>query len=171
MAETNENTNQKQAAQGQFSIQRIFVRDVSFESPLAVTDRSQAQPKIDQQINTKVNKINDELYEVTLQVTVTVKLSGEEGEEDKVAFLAEVHQAGVFQVKGIPEQHLQRLLLASCPTILFPYARETIDTLAIKGAFPPISLPHINFDQLFVEQMARQQAQKEAQAASPEQIN
>ncbi len=166
-----ENANQNQTPQGQFSIQRVFVRDVSYESPLAVTERSQAQPKIDQQINTKVNKINDELYEVTLQVTVTVKLKAEEGEEDKVAFLAEVHQAGVFQVKGIPEQHMQRLLLASCPTILFPYARETIDSLAIKGAFPPISLPHINFDQLYLEQVARQKAQQEAEAASPEQIN
>ena len=168
MTEQTEQANNE--PQGQFAIQRIFVRDMSFESPLAVTDRSQAQPKINQDINTKVNKVNDELYEVILQVTVTVKLNAE-GEEEKTAFLAEVHQAGIFQVKGIPDAHLQRLLLASCPNILFPYARESIDTMAVKGGFPPVSLPHINFDQLFLESVARQQAQKEGEAVDPEKLN
>ena len=171
MAENPEQAQQNQA-QGQFSIQRVYARDVSFESPLPVQERAQSKPKINQEINTKVNKISDEVFEVILQLTVTVSLeSAEEGEEDKVAFLAEVHQAGLFQVKGIPEQHLQRLLLATCPNILFPYARETIDSLAVRGGFPPVSLPHINFDQLFMEQVARQKAQQEGAATSPEKMN
>lgn len=162
---------QQQAVQGQFGIQRIYMRDMSFESPMSVMERSagQSKPKIDQEINTKVNKINDEIFEVVLQLTVTVKLPTES--EEKVAFLAEVHQAGLFQLKGIPEAHVQRLLLASCPNILFPYARESVDSMAIKGGFPPVSLPHINFDQLYLEQVARQQAQQQGEAVSPEKLN
>ena len=153
--------------QGQFAIQRVYARDMSFESPLSVTERSNSKPKISQEINTKVNKISDELYEVVLQITATVKVSV--AEEEKVAFLAEIHQAGLFQIKGINDANLQRVLLASCPNILFPYAREAIDNMAVRGGFPPVSLPHINFDQLFLETVARQKAQ--AQGESAESLN
>ena len=104
---TEETKTEAKAAQGQFGVQRVFVRDMSFESPLNLTERNEAKPKIDQEINTKVNKLNDTLYEVVLQLTVTVKLG--DTEEAKVAVIAEVHQAGLFQIKDIPEQHLQRL--------------------------------------------------------------
>ena len=157
------------AQQGQFGIQRIYVRDMSFESPISLTERNQEKPKIDQEINTKVNKLNDDLYEVVLQLTITVKLG--DAEDAKTAFLAEVHQAGLFLVKDIPEQHVQRLVLATCPNILFPYARESIDSMAVKGGFPPVSLPHINFDQLYIEQMARKQAEAEASGVTPEKMN
>lgn len=162
--------NTEQAPQGQFGIQRVYVRDMSFESPMSITERENGKPKVDQEINTKVNKINDDLFEVILQLTVTVKVE-KEGGETNVAFLAEVHQAGLFTLKDIPEQHHQRLLLAACPNILFPYARESIDGLAVKGGFPPVALPHINFEQLYLEQMARQKAQAEKDGVAPEKLN
>ena len=166
---TEETAKAEQPAKGQFAIQRVYVRDMSFESPLALNERSQSKPKINQEINTKVNSVGNDLFEVVLQLTVTVKLSDEE--DAKTAFLAEVHQAGLFLLKDIPEEHRARLLFASCPNILFPYARETVDSMATKGGFPAVSLPPLNFDQLYLESVARQKAQQEANQASPEQIN
>lgn len=84
--------------------------------------------------------------------------------EDKVAFLAEVHQAGIFQVVGIEGPQLQQVLSTACPQILFPYVRETIDSLAVRGGFAPVLLPQINFDALFVQAVAQAKAQADSQA-------
>ena len=154
---TEENQQQAAGNQPQFAIQRIYVKDVSFESPMEYGPRPQAQPAISQDLNTVINTVAENLYEVILKLTVTVKL------EDKVAFLTEVHQAGLFQVKGLEGPQLQHCLSSTCPSILFPYVRETIDTLVVKGGFPPISLPPINFDAVYAKAVAEAQARAEAE--------
>ncbi len=142
-----------------FVTKRIYVKDLSFESPLgfAAFSNNNANPKVSQDLNTQVDRVGDDLYEVVLKLTVSLKLS-----EEKTAFLIEVHQAGVFEVKNVPPQQLQPLLTATCPQILFPYVRETVDTLAVKGGFSPLYLPHINFDALYAQAVAeaRNRSQK-----------
>lgn len=137
---------------GQFSLQRIYVKDLSFESPMPINQRLQTQPSVQQDLNTQINKVGEEYYEVILQLTITVK------QEDKVAFLVEVHQAGFFHIKGIEGPQLQHLLSTMCPNILFPYAREVVDNLATRGGFPPLMLPPINFDSIYAQAMAEAQA-------------
>ena len=104
--------------------------------------------------------VEDGLYEVTLTLTVTVKL----GEE--TAFLVEVQQAGLFTVAGIEGQQLAQVLNTTCPQILFPYAREAIDNAVTKGSFPALMLPPINFDALFAQAVAQAKAEAEKSEAS-----
>lgn len=141
----------------QFGLQRIYLKDLSFESPLGVEGFKQNwQPKIAQDINTTANKVEDGLYEVILKLTVNVQV------QDKTVFLVEVHQAGLFGIKGVEGPALAQLLNTMCPQILFPYAREVIDSCAIKGGFPALAIPPVNFDMLFARAVQEaQKAQKE----------
>lgn len=146
------------AAQGgqQFALQRIYIRDASFEAPLgAQAFTKQWRPQVHVDLNTQSNRIADDTYEVMLTVTITAKL------EDETAFLIEVHQGGLFLIKGLEGENLRQVLAIMCPTILFPYARETIDALALKGSFPPLMLQPVNFEALYVQ--ARQQAEQTKQ--------
>jgi preprotein translocase subunit SecB len=139
----------------QFAVQRIYVKDLSFESPGAPDIfRSNWEPKHELNINTKVTPLGDEAYEVVLSVTITTKI------EDTTALIVEVHQAGIFAAKGFTEQELGPLLAAYCPNQLFPYAREAVSDLVTKGSFPQIVLQPINFDALYAQhqQQAAQQA-------------
>lgn len=162
-------TEEAQAAEGaaqqptqQFSLQRMYLKDLSFEAPMgAEAFRKQWKPQVNQELNTKTSKVEDNLYEVVLTVTVTVKL------EEETAYLAEVQQAGLFHVAGIEGQQLAQVLNTVCPNILFPYAREVIDNSAVKGSFPALLLPPVNFDALFAQAVAQQQAkQQEEQEAT-----
>lgn len=161
MAEENnteaaENATQ-QAPEQQFAMQRIYLKDLSFESPMGVDAfKQQWQPKVNQELNTKTNKVDDNHFEVVLTLTITVKL----GEE--TAFLVEVQQAGLFFVKGLEGQQLAAVLNTACPNILFPYAREAIDNVITKGSFPALMLPPINFDALFAQALA--QAKQKAES-------
>ncbi|MDB6063302.1 MAG: protein-export chaperone SecB [Verrucomicrobiaceae bacterium] len=139
----------------QFALQRIYIKDLSFEVPLgAQIFTKQWQPQVQIDLNTKADKIADDVYEAVLTITVTAKI----GED--TAFLIEVQQAGAFFVKGVEGEPLRRVLMIMCPTILFPYARETIDSLATRGSFPPLMLQPVNFEALYVQ--AQQQQQPEA---------
>lgn len=144
-------TNDAQADNGQqFAVQRVYVKDLSFEAPMGVNAFSQPwKPQVNQEINTKNQKIAENQFEVVLSLTITVKL------EDKVAFLVEIQQAGLFAIKGLDDKQLTQLLNTMCLQILFPYARETIDGLAVKGSFPALMLPPINFDALFAQAVAK----------------
>lgn len=140
----------------EFSVQRIYLKDVSFEAPQgAEAFRKQWQPKVNQDLSTKVNKLGDDHFEVILNLTITVK-----SEEDTL-YLVEVQQAGIFLAKGLEDKQLAAVLNTQCPQILFPYARETIDSLVTKGSFPALMLPPINFDALFMQAVAKAQAQQE----------
>jgi preprotein translocase subunit SecB len=141
----------QEQAQQQFVMQRIYTKDLSFESP-ATPDifKKQWQPKVNVDLNTKSSKIDEEgNYEVVLTVTITANV------EDDTAFLIEIQQAGIFFIKGFADEDLRRVLGTAAPNILFPYARETIDTVCVKGAFPPVMLAPVNFDALYQQALAQ----------------
>ncbi|MEL7399510.1 MAG: protein-export chaperone SecB [Pseudomonadota bacterium] len=149
------------APEQQFAMQRLYIKDLSFEAPMgAEAFRKQWKPQVNQDLNTKTAKIEDDLYEVVLTITVTVKL------EDETAFLVEVQQAGLFGVKGIEGQQLAQVLNTVCPNILFPYAREAIDNAVTKGSFPALMLPPINFDALFAQAVAQAKQKAEGESAT-----
>jgi preprotein translocase subunit SecB len=141
----------------QFAVQRIYTKDLSFESPNAPEIfRGEWQPQNELNLNTKVNRLADQAYEVVLSVTVTAKVG------DKTAFIVEVQQAGIFTMAGFSEQELGPMLGAYCPNLLFPYAREAVSELVTKGSFPQLVLQHVSFDALF----AQHQQEAAAQAAA-----
>jgi len=141
------------------SMQKIYVKDVSFETPNAPEIfNDKGQPEIKMNLNQKVKKIADGIYEVVLTVTVTCSIL------EKTAYLAEVHQAGIFGLNNFQENVLHQTLGAYCPNILFPYARQIISDLVMNGGFAPLLLQPVNFDQLYAQQM--QQAQKQSETAT-----
>lgn len=144
-----ENTNA--AAERQFAIQKIYVKDMSFESPATPQIFTQKwEPDVGLEINTTTRPINKEVFDVILTVTVTVKLA------DKTAYLAEAQQAGIFLLKGFSEQEMGHILGAACPNILFPFAREVVADLVNKGGFPQLLLSPVNFDALYAQHLERQ---------------
>ena len=159
MAEEQAVNPQKQAEQ-QFAVQRIYTKDVSFESPSTpMIFKKKWQPQVSVDLNTKNSAIDEEgHFEVVLGMTITAKI------EEETAFLIEVHQAGVFYIKGFEGEELRRILGTAAPGILFPYARETIDSLCVKGAFPALMLAPVNFDALY--QRAQEQAQSKGGEAA-----
>lgn len=149
-----------EAKQGQFGVQRIFVKDASFESPNAPDIfRSQWKPQINMDLNTKSEKLGDDVYEVVLTITVTAK------NDDKTAFLVEVQQGGIFKIEGLEGAALHQTIGAFCPNLLFPYAREAIDNMVTKGSFPALMLAPVNFDAIYAQSLQRQQ-QEQAQGES-----
>ena len=144
--------------QQQFSVQRIYTKDLSFESPATpAIFTKQWQPTLSVDLNTRSGSIDEEgNFEVVLSITVTAKMDEETG------FLIEVHQAGVFLVRGFQPDELKRILGTAAPNVLFPYAREAIDAFCIKGGFPPLMLAPVNFEAVY------QQAQTQAQAGAGE---
>lgn len=145
--------------QQQFALQRIYTKDISFESPASPgVFRKQWQPKVNVDLNTKSDKIDDQgNFEVVLTITLTAKV------DDETAFLVEVQQAGIFLIVGIEGENLRRVLATAAPTILFPYARESIDSICVKGGFPPVMLAPVNFDGLYSQALAKQQAEGQGQ--------
>ncbi|MDH5435679.1 MAG: protein-export chaperone SecB [Gammaproteobacteria bacterium] len=134
----------------QFAIQRLYIKDVSFEAP-GTPDifKENGQPEINLNVSTKNSKLEDKVFEVVLTLTVTVKIA------DKTAYLAEVHQAGIFYVDNVPAEHMGPMLGSYCPNILFPYAREVITDIVTKGSFPQLVLAPINFDALYMQQQQK----------------
>ena len=152
-----------EANQQQFTLQRIYTKDVSFESPSTPgIFRQSWQPSVNVDLNTKSSRVDDDgNHEVVLTLTVTAKM----GEE--TAFLVEVQQAGIFYVVGIDGEPLRQVLATVGPNILFPYARESIDALVVKGGFPPLMLSPVNFDALYLQAVAQQAAQDGAGSTAP----
>lgn len=148
----------------QFALQRIYLKDSSFESPRSpAVFQGQWQPKINFDIKTRNSKIQDGVFEVVLVLTVEATL------EEEPAFVVEVHQAGVFTAKDFDNVQLEQLLATVCPNILFPYAREMIDSLVVKGSFPALMLAPINFEALYAQQ--KQAAEANGEAPAPEVTN
>ena len=133
-----------------FSIARVYTKDLSLESPKAPQIfEKQWNPKLGLEVDVTNEKLSDTLHEVILKLGVTVKT------DDEVAFLIEIQQAGIFVLQGFDEATVEHVLGSMCPNILFPYARETIDALAVKATFPAPMLAPINFDAL-LEQRKQQ---------------
>lgn len=147
----------------QFIIERIYVKDISFESPNSPhIFMTEWKPDTNLQLTTQSTDLGEDHYEVSLQLTVTVKV-----EDGKTAFLVEVNQAGTFLIKGYPPEQLNHLLASYCPSNLFPYAREVVANLVSKGSFPEMHLSPINFDALYAQRLQEEQAN--AEGASSEQ--
>jgi len=157
MAENQQAAGSENDNQPQFALQRIYVKDLSFESPNSpLVFQEQWKPQINLDLNTAHNKVSDNQYEVVLSLTVTAKIG------DKVAYIVEIQQAGVFMVHGIEGAQLGQMLGAYCPTILFPYAREAIDGLVSKGSFPALMLAPVNFDAIYAQALKRKQEEASA---------
>ena len=141
-------------AQGpQFSLQRIYVRDLSFEAPKSPEIfRQEWTPSVELDLNTRQKPLEGDFHEVVLTRSVTVKTAGE------VAFIAEVQQAGIFLISGLDAAAMSHTLGAFCPNILFPYAREALDNLVTRGSFPALMLAPVNFDALYAQELGRMQA-------------
>lgn len=152
-------TEEKQAAaesgaEQQFLIQRTYLKDMSLECPMgAEAFVIEQQPEINQNLETKIQKVADNMFEVVLKLTITAAA------KEKTVFLVEVQQAGLFLVSGFDDTQSAHVLNVVCPQILFPYARETIDTALVKATFPPLMLPPINFEMLYMKSVAEQKAQ------------
>ena len=143
-----------EAAGPAFTVEKIYVKDVSFEVPGAPAIFTEnVQPELQLNLNQRVQRLGENAFEVVLGVTLTCKAG------DKTAYVAEVEQAGVFGLIGLEPQAIDVLLGTQCPNILFPYVRSTISDLVQAGGFPPFYLQPINFEGLYAETLRQRQAQ------------
>lgn len=140
--------------QRRVQIRKLYLKDASFESPAApgvFAADSGYQPKVDLQLNTENQRVNEGLHEVVLVVTVTGS------DPERTVFLVEVKQAGLFSVEGFSQGELHQIIGAYCPSILFPYAREVVSELVQKGGLPQLVLQPVNFDALYAQHRRQQQ--------------
>lgn len=144
----------------QFALKRIYVKDLSFEVPNGAevfTGTASWQPKMNLDLNTSSNRLDDEHFEVSLRITLTAT------QDETTAYVAEIQQSGVFMCANFGD-NLHQVLGSVCPGILFPYAREAIDSVVTRGSFPAVMLSPINFDAFY--QQAMEKARQEAEANS-----
>lgn len=138
----------------QFAIQKIYVKDLSFETPNSpAVFTGEWKPEVNLNLNTESRGIAENVYEVVLKLTVTAT------QGEKTTYLAEVQQAGIFTMAGFSEDEIKPMLGAFCPNTLYPFARETVADLIQRGGFPPLLLAPINFDALYAQQVNEVQAQ------------
>ena len=142
---------EQEAPQQLFEIQRIYLKDSSFESPSSpAVFIKPFNPDSNVELHSNTNKLGDNLYEVELSITLTVK------SDNDVAYLVEVKQAGVFSAKGYSEEQMGHMLGSYCPNLIYPFAREVIADLVVKGGFPQMLLAPINFDALYAQHLQEQ---------------
>ena len=143
-----------------FSIEKIYVKDLSLEVPNAPQIFLEREaPQIDVQLNTTSGVVSEGVYETVLTVTITAKL------QEKTMFLVEAVQAGIFQIRNVPSQEIDPVLGIACPNILFPYLREVVSDVVTRAGFPPVLLNPVNFEAIYQQQL--QQKQQEVAAAPP----
>jgi preprotein translocase subunit SecB len=156
-----ENNAVENQVEKQFAIQKIYTKDLSFEtpnSPKIFTEKW--EPAVDFNLGTHVEALENSFFEINLTITITVK------NQDTVAYLVEVNQAGIFSLGGFTEQEMGPMVGSFCPNILFPYAREVVSDLIVRGGFPQLLLAPVNFDALYAQHL--QQVQ---QAPSTDTLN
>ncbi|MDX1455315.1 MAG: protein-export chaperone SecB [Gammaproteobacteria bacterium] len=142
-----------------FALQKIYLRDASFESPAAPEIfKGKWQPELNVNISNRARQVDGPTYEVVLKLTVEAR------QQDKVAFITEVEQSGLFHIEGFEAEEASRLLGIICPDNLFPFAREEINALVSKGGFPQLLLQPINFEQLYRRQQQQQESQVQGNA-------
>ena len=147
--------------QVQLRIEKVYLKDVSFESPKSpeVFTR-QWQPNLSVDINTRATTLPDDRHEVVLSITIRAQV-----DEDYLGFLVEVQQAGIFYIKNADPGQLSQIVGIACPTTLFPYARESVDSLVVKGGFPPLQLAQVNFEALYVKVLEEQRQKSQVEGA------
>ena len=145
---------QEQEQQPEFGIEKLYIKDLSLEVPHSPQIfLEQEAPEIDMRISTESQKVEEGFYECSVTVTVTAKLS-----DERVMFLNELTQAGIFRLSNIPEEDIKLLLGVACPNILYPYAREAVSSTVTRAGFPPVILAPINFEAMY-NQAQEQNAQ------------
>ena len=155
---SDQQTNQQQDDQPYFNIQRVYLKDMSLEQPNSPQIFLETEaPSVEVQVNVGASQLTDGIFEVVVTGTVTTKV------QDKVAFLVEAHQAGIFDIRNVPDEQLDPLLGIACPTILYPYLRSNIADVITRAGFQAIHLSEINFQALYEQrlQAATEQAQAE----------
>ncbi len=153
------------AEEKQFSIQKIYTKDLSFETPVSPNIfRDKWEPSVDFNLGTNSQSLDEKTYEVSLTVTVTVKCG------EKTAYLIEVCQSGIFSLAAFSDKEMGTMLGSFCPNILFPYAREVVSDLVAKGGFPQLLLAPVNFDAIYAQHLQQQQAEQN-QTPDPSTIN
>jgi len=151
---TEENTQAQAGTEPQFNILRIYLKDVSFEAPNSPSIFTHDfKPEVNLQLNSSASDQEDGIYEVVLNITVTSK------QGDTTGFLVDVQQAGIFSFKGFDDTQKNSMLGSYCPSTLYPFAREAISDLVVKGGFPPLLLAPINFDALYAQNLGQVEAQ------------
>lgn len=154
MAEENQTPATEEAAQPILQIQRIYVKDISFEAPnLPQIFQQEWKPQLKFDLSTETTTLADDLYEVCLNISLETTLE----DSGDVAFICEVKQAGVFTISGLDNMQMAHCLTAKCPEMLFPYARELVANMVNRGTFPALNLSPVNFDALFVDYLQRQE--------------
>lgn len=144
-----------------FSIEKLYVKDLSVEVPNAPEIYLETEtPAIELQLRTEGKSLSEGLFEVALTVTVTSKVG------EKTAFLVEATQAGIFQLRNIPQESVEPLLAVACPNLLFPYAREVISDTTMRAGFTPVILQPVNFEQLYMERQRQQSGQEASHEAT-----
>lgn len=138
---------EQQAPQMTFSIEKIYVKDLSVEVPNAPAIYLEREaPEIIVELTTQSTAVGEDVYESTIKVTVTAKLG------DKTVFLIECAQAGIFRIAGLPPEQVSMALGIGCPNIIFPYARETVSDVVLRAGFPPLQLAPFNFEGEYLRQ-------------------
>ena len=156
---------EKQQTQAVLQIQRIYVKDVSSEAPnLPHIFNQEWKPNLKFDLSTQAKQLADDLYEVTLNISVETTLE----DSGDVAFICEVQQAGVFTISGLEDMQMAHCLTSQCPNMLFPYARELVSNLVNRGTFPALNLSPVNFDALFMQYLERQEQENAEQATESE---
>lgn len=146
MSDNKETNSETAGVEPQFAIEKIYLKDVSFESPAAPAMFTEDwTPEINMDLNSNAKAIDENVFEVELSITVTAKNS------DKTAFLVEIKQCGIFSISGMDETNLNGMLGSYCPNLLFPYAREAVSDLVTKGGFPQLLLSPVNFDAIYAQ--------------------
>jgi preprotein translocase subunit SecB len=141
----------------QFNMQRIYTKDISFETPNSpAVFQKEWKPEIKLDIDTRTQELGPNLFEVILTITVTATNEGE------TAFLCEVQQAGIFAISDMPDNNRAHMLGSYCPNMLFPYARETVSNLVNRGTFPVLNLAPVNFDAIFAQYVQKRQQESAA---------
>ena len=137
--------------QPSFNIQRIYLKDLSVELPNAPQILlEQGQPQVDVQLNIHAENVVEGIYEVSVSATVTTKVN------DKVLFLVEAKQAGLFEIRNVPEEQMQPIIAIACPQIVYPYLRATVADTLNRTGFPPVHLTEVNFQAMYQSQLDQQ---------------
>lgn len=145
-----------------FAIEKIYLKDASLEIPNAPQIFLESDsPQVDVSIHTQAAALDAGLFEVVLTVTITSKI------KDKTVFLVETAQAGIFQIRNVPEQDLDPVLGIACPSVLLPYAREAVSSMVLRAGFPPVVLQHMNFEAIYQQRLQQMQQQPQQGDGNP----
>ncbi len=157
-ANTEEDITDINAKSGKFLLQKVYVKDLSFETPYSPEIFMEAwAPKVDMHLSNEAKKVNEDHTEAVLKITITVKIN------EKTAYLVEVQMAGIFLIKQFPPEVMEHVTATLCPNMLFPFAREVVCDLVVRGGFPQLLLAPVNFEALYA-----QQKKAAAQASNPD---